>query len=643
MHDVAAGARLSQLSGALYPVSMNLMRIDGPTFKDEFGRTLLLRGVNLGGSTKVPASPNGATHLREQFLDHRNVSFVGRPFALAEADEHFARLKRWGLTFLRFLVTWEAVEHAGPGQYDQAYLEYLEAVVRKAGEHGLKLFIDPHQDVWSRFSGGDGAPGWTLEAAGFELGRLNDSAAAIVHAFHGDPFPRMIWPTNATKLACATMFTLFFGGDDFAPDTTVSGESIQAFLQRHYIDAMVQVARRLRGIDCVTGYDTLNEPVAGWIGWPDITKTGGRLRLGDTPSPLQAMAMGAGVPQAIEWWKLGVLGLRSYGKNLRNRGGVKAWRDENECVWRANGVWDTDERGQPVARRRDHFANVRGRPVHFENDYFKPFAHKYLQAIRAVDDRALLFLETEATQRPPEWRDAPRVVFAPHWYDGVLLFSKKFFPWAAGDFRGDKPVFGRRRIERSFADQLHTLQEYAKEMGTAPTLLGEFGIPFDMDGRKAFETGNYHRQALALDRTYQALDANLMHGTLWNYTADNTHDRGDQWNGEDLSIFSRDDLRDPADPDAGGRALDAVVRPYPMATAGEPLEMHYDMAGKRFTYRFRAHAQLPAPTEIYLPSRTFGPHFQITCTSGTFERDLAGQRLIHRAASDGEVTITVRP
>ncbi len=53
--------------------------------------------------------------------------------------------------FLRLLITWEAIEHAGPGKYDTAYLDYLEAIVAKAGEHGLALFIDPHQDVWSRF------------------------------------------------------------------------------------------------------------------------------------------------------------------------------------------------------------------------------------------------------------------------------------------------------------------------------------------------------------------------------------------------------------------------------------------------------------------------------------------------------------
>ncbi|HMN59542.1 MAG TPA: hypothetical protein PJ988_04225, partial [Anaerolinea sp.] len=105
------------------------IRIQGSQFIDQFGRTLLLRGVNLAGSSKIPFQPNGATYIREGFFDHRNVSFVGRPFPLDKADEHFQRLKSWGLTFLRFLVTWEAIEHAGPGIYDDDYIEYIRQVV----------------------------------------------------------------------------------------------------------------------------------------------------------------------------------------------------------------------------------------------------------------------------------------------------------------------------------------------------------------------------------------------------------------------------------------------------------------------------------------------------------------------------------
>ena len=237
-----------------------MVRVDGPWFLDEHDRRLILRGVNLSGSSKVPAQPDGATHRANGFFNHRDVSFVGRPFPLEEADEHFQRLKHWGFTFLRLLTTWEAIEHAGPGKYDLDYLDYLTAVVRKAGEHGLSLFIDPHQDVWSRFTGGDGAPGWTLEAAGFEIPNLHATGAAFLHQVHGDPLPRMIWPTNADKLGAATMFTLFFGGNDFAPRLKVDGEPIQDYLQRHYIAAIEQVAHRLKELPQVIGYDTLNEP-----------------------------------------------------------------------------------------------------------------------------------------------------------------------------------------------------------------------------------------------------------------------------------------------------------------------------------------------------------------------------------------------
>src|SRR5574338_1110732 len=104
-----------------------------PWMRDEQGRALILRGANLSGSSKVPACPNGATHISEGFFEHRAVSFAGRPFPLEQADEHFTRLRAWGLTTLRFLVTWEAIEHSGPGIYDQEYLEYLRAVVSKAG------------------------------------------------------------------------------------------------------------------------------------------------------------------------------------------------------------------------------------------------------------------------------------------------------------------------------------------------------------------------------------------------------------------------------------------------------------------------------------------------------------------------------
>ena len=101
---------------------MNLspLRIEQDFFIDEERRRVILRGFNLGGDSKVPY-PDGGTQFPADFSDHATVSFIGRPFPLAEADEHFSRLKRWGCNVVRLLATWEAVEHAGPGIYDTEY------------------------------------------------------------------------------------------------------------------------------------------------------------------------------------------------------------------------------------------------------------------------------------------------------------------------------------------------------------------------------------------------------------------------------------------------------------------------------------------------------------------------------------------
>ena len=231
----------------------NELRADkGSNFQDLHGRQIILRGVNLSGSSKFPIAK--ATHVTDNFYETDSISFVGRPFALADADDHFSRLRACGLTFVRLLVAWEAVEHKGPGEYDEEYLDYLLAIVRKAHTHGISCLVDPHQDVWSRWTGGDGAPAWTLDCVGFDIASLHASGTAFTHqgylAENGADatLPRMTWPSNHHKLAAGTMFTLFFAGRDFAPDLKIGGVNIQDFLQGHYIAAMARVGANLRAV-----------------------------------------------------------------------------------------------------------------------------------------------------------------------------------------------------------------------------------------------------------------------------------------------------------------------------------------------------------------------------------------------------------
>ncbi len=514
-------------------VSRGRISTDGPWFKDGMGRTLLLRGVNLGGSSKVPYKPDGATHLREGFYDHRDVSFVGRPFPLREADEHLERLRAWGLTFLRLLVPWEAVEHAGPGMYDDEYLAYLRAVVERAGHHGIDVFIDPHQDVWSRWTGGDGAPGWTLEAVGFDLSKLAVTGAAFTHQTVGDPFPRMIWSSNYARLGCATMFTLFLAGNDVAPRTTIEGVPVQDYLQSHFVTAMVRVARALEGLDNVAGYDTLNEPRAGYLGVPDLASLRGansRLR-GPMPTPFQGMLLGSGYPQEVAVWDHGVEGYHQVGTTLMNPDGVPVWRQGFRDVWRENGVWEGGRLLQP-----HYFAHA----ADFTDGYMAPFVARFREAIREVDPEALIFVEGAPGGRHVRFApdQAGGIVNATHWYDVLTLYTKSYRLDLTEDWETKQPVRGREAVRKSYAAQLRALREAGvSEMGGAPTLIGEFGLPFDLDDGAAYRSGDFSSQVAALDAYAAAMDANLLSFTLWNYTADNSNEHGDQWCGEDLSLL----------------------------------------------------------------------------------------------------------
>ena len=85
---------------------------------NENGKTLFLRGVNLGDAKFPPGAP---TYLRDSLNRAESCSYVGAPLPLDEAPQHLQKLRFLGFNVLRVPVLWEGLEHAGPGIYDDEY------------------------------------------------------------------------------------------------------------------------------------------------------------------------------------------------------------------------------------------------------------------------------------------------------------------------------------------------------------------------------------------------------------------------------------------------------------------------------------------------------------------------------------------
>lgn len=615
----------------------------GEWFVDPSGRTMILHGINVAGSSKLPFKPLIGSHQKENFYESvYTVSFEGRPFPLAQADEHFKQLRQWGYRFIRLLVTWEAIEHAGPDKYDEDYLNYIREIVQKAAEYNINVFIDPHQDVWSRFTGGDGAPYWTLEMAGFDPLKFTDTGSAFIHNVKGDPFPRMIWPTNYHKLATATMFTLFFGGNDFAPHSRIDSMSMQDYLQSHYINAIKQVALKLKGLPNVIGFDILNEPSAGYIGMPDLNAYG-LLKNGIMPTPFEGMALGGGNSLEVDIYEFALTGPKVVGKELMNAHKFSTWKGAD--IWKEAGVWGYDELQKPVVLKPDYFTVVNGKTVDFSADYFKPFVLKFKEVIHSVDTSWLIFTEHALFHKLPQFskRESENMVNAGHSYDIGTLLTKDYSSWFGVDGTKGKPVFGKMAIRKMFHGTMASIKEETKwAMGMKPMLIGEFGIPIDLNEKTAFKTGDFTDQEECLNRSFRAMESNQLSYTLWNYTPDNDNLHGDQWNGEDLSIFSKSQRKRVDDINSGGRALKAAIRPYPYKVAGEPMEYFFDMEAKEFYLKFNADKSITAPTEIFIPRLHFGKGFEVLSSQGKLVFDKESDLLMFYSEKSGENVLVIK-
>ncbi|PRT55114.1 hypothetical protein B9G98_02734 [Wickerhamiella sorbophila] len=685
-------------------VSLPKLCLEDGVIKDEFGREVFLRGINFAGDAKFPYHPD-------------SDSFVDSPVPLDEADTHFQRLRDLGFNCLRYIYTWDALEHEGPGKYDEAYIDYTIKVLQKARDYGFYLFMDPHQDVWSRHSGGSGAPLWTLHLLGFDPKQFEDTQAAMLYHKDASHRQKMLWASNYHRLVSLTMFTVFFGGEDFAPNAKVNGVNVGTYLSEHYFNALEHFAKRVNDAtlgNSLLGWESLNEPGHGLIGYEHLNKFPshpGHVKLGRMPTPFRAMLLGQGTPQTCDFFRFTSIGTRCDGPREvypnkgtwfspedqaainKQHGWTRNWEG---CIWEHHGIYDS---ASQKLLKPDYFLTTsEGIKLPEEHAFIEVYYVKHWQEFVArmqpINENWFMFMQSPVNMAPPHLVqmnipvDKKRTIYTPHYYDGMTLMLKRWRAMnvdAVGVLRNkySNPALavriGSSAIRNSFIQQLAYIKEEGRRrLGEIPCLMSEIGIPYDLEDKQAFATGQYDNQVRAMDCNHWALESNKMHHCLWTYAACNSHEHGDFWNGEDLSIWSSDDYRRdvqnrprghsvvsmsstgsqsskrrlfkareklPAtsiiDKSAGVRAAPAVIRATPITVAGKLESYSFDLYKAAFTISITGAGSDPENlvTSIFLPEYHYRQKLAVTTSSGTFSYNSHSQSLTWKHAP-GAQTLT---
>jgi endoglycosylceramidase len=298
----------------------------------------------------------------------RKSKTVGYTGDLGPAD--FARIRGWGMNAIRLGIFWDGLEPR-PGVFDQAYLGRIARLVGYAKAQGLYVLLDMHQDLYSvKFA--DGAPVWAT---------LDD----------GQPHAAVSNWNDAYYVSPDVQAAL----DHFwANSPAADGVG----LQDHYAKAWQFVARRFKDEPAVLGYDLMNEPFPG--------KDAGRLEYTMLARVAELLAERHGGPHPTT-------------EDLMKMEGDKEG-------FRQITLWLGD-----IALYRGMLDAGEGVMQDFDRSRLMPFYGRVRTAIRAIDSRHILFLESAmssnlgvATSITPLVDEAgrrdPEQAYSPHVYDIVV-------------------------------------------------------------------------------------------------------------------------------------------------------------------------------------------------------------------------------
>lgn len=345
--------------------------------------------------------------------------------------------------------------------------------------------------------------------------------------------------------------------------------NIQDHLQTSFLRCMFLMTRAIveAGLhdSCVIGYDTFNEPNEGLLGCTDIGKQlKGQTMRGTSPNPFETFCLGEGIKQEVEFWSLTFFGPRKTSTVVIDPAGKRAWKGGRDCIWKEHGVWTpSGPRGEPTILVKDYFSKhpATGQLINVEQDFVQPFFYRVAAVMRSAHPDAIILLEPRVMTPPPEyWNERAvveygatdevaraaifggkdcddkgalketglkihfgdrRIAYTPHWYDGITLANKKFNPWFNVDalsflraHEEGKSIamyslvrLGAFYVRHVFADNVFRLAQdgWHALKGQVPVVFGEYGLPYDMMQKLAYQNGDYTLHEQALDAYFNAV------------------------------------------------------------------------------------------------------------------------------------------
>jgi endoglycosylceramidase len=267
-----------------------------------------------------------------------------------------------------------------------------------------------------------------------------------------------------------------------------------------------------------------------------------------------------------------------------------------------------------AARERDRAGVIGFEPINepaagtanemtFESTTLTAFYSKLVGALNTAAPGALVFVDppglssaTHTTQLGKP--DGDGIVFAPHYYQPVVLFG------------GDG-------VPEQVSGDLAKWMDVGNRWGV-PVFLGEYGADHDAPGA-----------ADLIAAHHDAFDSLGMSGTEWEYST-----ATEVWNAERFTVARADGSAYPV--------TAALLRPHAQAVAGEPTSMSWDAATRHYTLRYTASGASGdgAVSEIVIPPGTFADGYELSVSGACVDDSVAG-RLRVRAEAAGTVEVQV--